>query len=201
MSRKSRVCIVILAAGESRRLGQPKQLLPYQGTTIISHIVKVALASIANQTIVITGAHAEPIHKELESLDVTIVENRLWKEGMSTSIRRGIEVIEHSDFPSSAVLLMTCDQPRVSTTLINTIIDKFDNQDNRIVACEYEETIGVPAMFCSSYFTELKSLNGDRGAKEITMNYRDYLLTVPFPDGGLDIDITDDIKQLRHPHN
>lgn len=198
MSSKSQVGIVILAAGESKRLGQPKQLLPYVGTTVISHIVKTALASNANQTIVIAGAHIELIRNELDSFPAIIVENRSWQEGVATSIRLAVETLEQSNMATRAVLFMTSDQPHVSTVLINTIIDKFDNQDNRIVACEYEKTVGIPALFGHSYFPELNSLEGDHGAKGIIMNHHNCLLTVPFPEGGLDIDTAEDVEKLRH---
>lgn len=196
MSKGAKVGIVVLAAGESKRLGQPKQLLPYLGATIISHVVGTALASKASKTIVITGAYADRIRDELDSLSATIVDNHSWQEGVSTSIRLGIETLEKSDMPLKAVLLMTSDQLRVSTPLINLIIEKYADQPNRIVACEYEETIGVPTLFDRTYFPELKSLRGDCGAKSIINSHLERVVTVAFPDGGLDIDTTRDLEKF-----
>ena len=196
MSKGAEVGIVVLAAGESKRLGRPKQLLPYLGTTIISHVIGTALASKAGKTIVVTGAQADRIRDELGSLSATIVDNNSWQEGVSTSIRLGIEMLEQSAVPMLAVLLMTSDQLRASTPLVNLIIDKYDNQPNRIVACEYEETIGVPALFDQAYFQELKSLRGDSGAKSIINSHLEHVVTVAFPDGGLDIDTTRDLEKL-----
>jgi len=196
LSKESIVGIVVLAAGESKRLGRPKQLLPYLDTTIIAHVVRTALASKVGKTIVVTGAYADRIRDELDCFPATIIENHSWQEGVATSIQLGIETLEQSDMPLRAVLLMTSDQLRVSTPLINRIIDKYDNQPNRIVACEYEETIGVPALFDQAYFPELKSLRGDRGAKSIINSHLDCVVTVAFPDGGLDIDTARDMEML-----
>ncbi len=196
MNKGANVGVVVLAAGESKRLGQPKQLLPYLGTTIIAHVVRTTLASKASKTIVITGAYADRIRDELDCFPVTIIENHSWQDGVATSIGLGIETLEQSDMPQRAVLLMTSDQLRASTKLINLIIDKYDNQPNRIVACEYEETVGVPALFDQAHFPELKSLRGDCGAKNIINNHLEHVVTVAFPGGGLDIDTTRDMEKL-----
>ena len=196
MNKESNVGIVVLAAGKSKRLGQPKQLLTHRGTTIIGDVIKMALTSKAGRTIVVTGAYAERIRNELVCFPITIIDNDDWQEGLAASIRQGIETLEKSDPPQTAVLLMTSDQPRLSTQLINQMIDKYDNQANRIVACEYEQTLGVPALFDRAYFSELKSLSGDSGAKEIIKANRNLVVTVPFPEGGLDIDTPSDMEQL-----
>ncbi len=196
MNIEANVGIIILAAGESKRLGQPKQLLPYLGTSIIRHVIVTALASKAEKTIVITGAYHIQIRSELHGTPVTIIENHSWHEGVSTSIRLGIEMLEQSDVPIRAVLLMTSDQLRVSTPLINLIIDKYNNQPKSIIACEYEKTVGVPALFDQAHFLELKSLHGDNGAKSIIKSHPEHVLTIPFPEGALDIDTANDLEKL-----
>lgn len=191
------VAVVILAAGGSKRLGQPKQLLPYRDTTIIGHIVKQALASTASNTVAVIGASADQLRTELDRFSINIVENDAWQDGMASSIRVGIQALEQLEMPPTAVLLMTADQPHVSTSLIDRLIDAYDHQPNRIVACEYEDTVGVPVLFDQSYFEQLKKLKGDHGAKEIIQGHADQVVTVDFPEGAYDIDNSSDLDKLR----
>lgn len=196
MELKPSVGIVILAAGESKRLGKPKQLLSYRGTTILNHIITTALASNGAKTIAVIGAYSDQMRDEIGELPVKVVENSNWRDGISSSIRLGIETLEQSADPPGAALLMTSDQPFVTTGLIDRIIETYAGEPGRIVACKYEETTGVPALFDGVYYGDLKSLRGDRGAKGIIESHRAKLVTVDFPRGGIDIDTAADMEKL-----
>ncbi|MEE8577471.1 MAG: nucleotidyltransferase family protein [candidate division Zixibacteria bacterium] len=189
------VGIVILAAGESKRLGQPKQLLPYRGTTLLGHVIGTALASQACQTVVVLGAYAESIRNEIGKLPITIVENSNYRGGMATSIALGIATLEQSDIVPSAALLTTCDQPYVSSDLIDKMIVAYSGEPDRIVACKYDSTVGVPALFDRSCFAELKRLQGDHGARSVIESHSDHLVTVDFPKGSVDIDRIEDVDR------
>ena len=189
----SSVSILLLAAGSSQRLGRPKQLLPFRGTTLIRHLAAEALASKAREVTVVIGASAEAVRRELSDLGLNIRENNRWGEGLSASIRTGLETLPET---AEGVLLMLCDQPLVTSSLLNTMIDHFAAPDG-IVACEYADTVGVPVLLSRKLVPELLLLSGDVGAKEVLKAHREEVSLIPFPGGALDIDVPGDLEQLR----
>jgi len=192
----SGVGLIILAAGASTRMGTPKQLLKYGQQSLIRHIVEVAIASVCHPIIVVLGAYAERIQLEIDSLPVNIVENHLWDEGMSTSIRLGVETLNTINPDAEAVVIMLCDQPFVSPQLINQLVELHQTNHKLIVASEYSSTVGVPALFHHALFAQLTTLNGAAGAKQIIKNYAQEVLAIPFPQGLIDLDTPEDYEQL-----
>lgn len=184
------ISIILLAAGPSSRLGQLKQLLPYQGTTLLRYLAKQAIASGASEVIVVLGSNSEKTRKELGELSLKIVENRKWREGISSSIRIGLGNAHTAD----AVLIMLSDQPFVTTALLNSIMDPFITSGKPLVACEYSFTVGVPALFGKEFFEDLSSLRGDTGAKSILLRHSDRVYRIPFPQGSVDIDTEEDLR-------
>lgn len=184
----------ILAAGESLRLGSPKQLLLYQGTSLIRHLVKTTLDSRADKVSVVVGANAEEIRDEISRLPITIINNANWKEGMSSSIRAAVEA---SGPDAAAVLFLLSDQPLVSTPILNALVDSFRQHPDRIAACSYSKTVGVPALFPREYFPDLVSLTGDSGAKTVILRNLNAVSQIPFPEGSIDIDSLSDLKKLK----
>jgi molybdenum cofactor cytidylyltransferase len=183
--------IVILAAGESSRMGQPKQLLPWNGAPLLRHIAGTALAAPGSTVIVVLGCDHERIRPALAGLDVTIVQNDEWREGMASSIRAGLRALPvHCD----AALFLVCDQPRISAELLRRLIDARKQTTRPVVACSYGGSAGVPALFDRSLFAELLELHGSRGAKEIIRRHSSDVAEVPFPDGSLDLDTPADYR-------
>lgn len=187
---KPRVGAVILAAGESRRLGQPKQLLPFRGKTLIQCAIDSALSSVCRPVVVVIGANAEQIRAQLLG-DIRIVENPEWNEGMSSSIRRGIEAIGPE---VDAVILMLADQPLVASEILNRFAQKAGAG---LVAAEYNGSIGVPALFTRNYFDDLRALRGEKGAKSILMANEAHVARVPCPEAAMDIDTATDVQRLQ----
>lgn len=179
------VSIILLAAGRSSRLGKPKQLLPYKGTTLLRYAASTALSSQADSTYVILGSEAEKLKGELHGLPVQVVNNPDWGLGISTSIVTGVRALPQS---VDAALIMLCDQPRVSTQLLDSIIENHRSAGKPVVACEYGGTLGVPALFARSLFPELVKLKGDQGAKSVIQKHTTDAIAIPFPDGIFDID-------------
>jgi molybdenum cofactor cytidylyltransferase len=191
------ITAVILAAGESARLRTPKQMVVYRGKTLIAHAVETALASECDEVIVVVGAQADVVRKEIEQYPVRIVDNPNWKEGKSSSIRAAVKsVTEHSEIPS-AILFLTCDQPYVAVGLLSNLIDRFLAEGGTPVATSYADTMGIPAVIPCRLFGKLLELENDQGAQEILRTIPGGVLTVACAQGSFDIDYLKDVEKLH----
>ncbi|MGZ5221080.1 MAG: nucleotidyltransferase family protein [Chitinophagaceae bacterium] len=189
--------IIILAAGSSSRMGRPKQLLPYMGKSLLSHSVDIANDADANPVIVVLGANAALLEKEIDEKKVHIVVNKEWQEGMASSIRCGLNTLLHIAPSSGAAILMVCDQPFVSASLLNELISQQKNTGKLIVASQYQNTVGPPTLFDKTIFPELMALQGDAGARKIVERHSNDTTTVLFTAGNIDIDTEADYEALN----
>jgi molybdenum cofactor cytidylyltransferase len=193
----SAIGLIVLAAGASTRMGTPKQLLLYQGRSFVCHAVEVAIASVCQPIVVVLGANAQRIKLEINHLPIQIVENQQWSEGMSSSIRVGLKTLNAVNPDLEAVAIALCDQPFISSQLINQLIEAYCLTGKPIVASEYAGTLGVPALFSRALFSELMALKTTEGAKQIIGKHLHEVVGVPFPDGAIDIDTPKDYEQLQ----
>ena len=164
LATQAKIGIVILAAGASTRMGQPKQLLLHRGQTLLRRAVETALASVCGPVVVVIGAHAELVRREVEELPVLVAENREWEKGMSSSIRTGLHELTMTNPEIEAVIVMLADQPLVTAALINQLVDVSRNTGKRIVASAYGKVLGVPALFSRELFADITALNANEGA-------------------------------------
>jgi molybdenum cofactor cytidylyltransferase len=188
--------IIILAAGASSRFGGIKQLSLYHEKSFVRHAVLEAL-QIEKNTIVVLGANFDLVRSEISGLEAHIVFNNQWVEGMSSSIRCGLNALLHKDPEAEAAIFMVCDQPFVSSDLLQELIAKYSETSKPIVASAYQGSIGTPALFERSFFPVLRVLEGSAGAKKIIMENMSSTVTVPFPMGYMDIDTKEDYEALR----
>lgn len=191
------VGLIILAAGASTRMGTPKQLLTYRGHSFVRHIAEIASASICQPITIVLGAYGERIKPELNHLPLQIVENPQWNQGMSSSIQVGIEALNAVSQNLDAVVITLCDQPLISSQLLNQIVDSYYFTNKLIIACEYAKTLGVPALFSRSLFAELLDLQSTEGAKKIIQKYNDQVFSIPFLEGAIDIDTPKEYEELQ----
>jgi molybdenum cofactor cytidylyltransferase len=189
--------IVILAGGASTRLGKPKQLLQYHGKTLLNHAVNEAINAKADAVVVILGKNADLFEGEIDKEQVLVVINKDWEEGMASSVRLGLDTLLKIKPYIDAVIFMVCDQPYVSSSVLNELITRQQKTTKQIVTCNYGESIGPPALFHKKYFRELAKLNGDVGAKNIIQQNINDVATIPFPEGKIDIDTEDDYDALK----
>ena len=190
------VGLIILAAGKASRMGKPKQLLTYKGSSLISHAVNIGLNSICKPVVVVLGAYSEQIKPQIDKLPVQIVENPHWETGMASSIRAGIDSINQSDSNLDAVIIALADQPLINATVFDRLIQNYQEMGNIIIASAYDEIVGVPALFNCALFPELMQLEGDKGAKALMGKYRDKILAIEIAEAAIDIDTPDDYEEL-----
>lgn len=196
----SAIGLVILAAGGSRRLGTPKQLLSYEGTSLLRRAAETAVASSCRPIVVVLGASAAQCLPELNDLPVSTVENAQWSEGMGSSIRLGLIAVQtQSPEPLDAVVLMLCDQPLLTAVTLEALVAEYRSTACRLAASEYGEDCGVPALFDCSLFPELLRLDGAQGAKQILRRYPAETHRISFADGAVDIDTRRDCEQFVRP--
>ncbi len=189
--------IIILAAGQSKRLGRPKQLLKFQHKTLIERIAETALET-EFQTVVVLGANAEKMLPKIKNLPIKIVQNKNWQSGMSSSIVAGLERLLEMKNSLSAVVVLLCDQPFITKDTILKLVKTQRSTGKSIIASQYENTSGVPALFTKNVFDELLSLNAEIGAKSIIKKYsKKDLAGVTFPEARFDIDTEEDLKRVE----
>jgi molybdenum cofactor cytidylyltransferase len=192
----TRVATVVLAAGESRRMGSPKQLLRIDGITLVRRAAETALASRCRAVYVVVGAAAEDVRRELSELSLEVVDNPDWEKGLAGSIRVGIEAVQAARPGFDAAILAPVDQPRVDAALLDRLIEVFESGEREIVACSYAGTVGAPALFTRRHFIELTTLRGDRGAKSVLRAREAEVAQVPFPEGAVDLDTPEDYRSF-----
>jgi molybdenum cofactor cytidylyltransferase len=187
--------IVILAAGASTRLGRPKQLLPWQGKTLLQHAVETAL-TIATQPVVVTGCNADQLVAGVDHTQTHIVFNPEWEQGIASSIRCGLQALLNRTPPPDQVIFMVCDQPFVTPALLLDLVNERQKSHKSIIASSYAGTLGIPALFDKTHFAQLLDLQGDTGARKIIQQYVEEVASVEFREGEFDIDTEQEYKKL-----
>ncbi len=189
--------IIVLAAGVSSRMKEPKQLLEFEGKTLLRRAALAAFESICNPTVIVLGANFEKLKTEIEDLPVEICYNTIWQSGLSSSIKTGIKNLLEIEPDVSAVMMMLADQPFVTAEHINNFAEKFYQSKSAIIAAAYSGKIGVPALFAREIFDDLIELSGDQGAKPILEKRRENLETIRLPEAAFDIDTPQDFTNLN----
>jgi len=185
---------VILAAGASTRMGAPKQLLRLDGRTLLRRTVDAVLASAAWPAVVVLGAHREAVRPEVARLPVLVAENPAWEEGLASSIRAGIQILDTFSLSLDAGLLVVVDQPAFSPAAIARLTDAALRSGKSIVAARYDGHPGPPVLFARRHFHELLDLHGPGGARPLLERHADQLATVDLPEFATDLDTPEDYQ-------
>jgi CTP:molybdopterin cytidylyltransferase MocA len=188
----SRVGCAILAAGASRRLGRPKQLVLWRGHELVRHLALQALSSRVSEVAVIVGAQAERIVPAVSDLPVSCVVNLGWREGVASSIRCATHWATNRNL--EALLLMASDQPHLDMHHLDRLVSEHEKGSMQ-VGSQYAGVVGVPALFDQSAFRRLFSLSGDAGASSLLRDEPETQ-SIEWPAGEIDIDTTRDLAQL-----
>ena len=187
------LAVLIVAAGSSSRLGEPKQLLKWGDSTLLEHSITTA-TTVTNEVHVVLGANAEEISSHIQIENVFLFQD--WQKGMGASISFGLNALLEKIPDLKNVMIMVCDQPFVSKELMASLFQKHMASNELITASEYDGIVGVPAIFSKEIFTNLLALNADKGARSIISKYMANCTLVPFPEGLWDIDTPEDLIRL-----
>ncbi len=185
--------VLVLAAGGSSRFGSPKQLVRLEGRPLLHSAVARAVEVAGGAVTVVLGAHATELSALLRHSPATVIVNRDWTEGISSSIRIGIGRLPGS---CEGVLIMLADQAAVTASDLKRLESAWRRQPLHIVAAQYGSTTGVPAIFPRTSFAQLLELRGDRGAQQLIRRDPDRVVRVPMPSAALDIDTPEDLLSV-----
>lgn len=185
--------VLVLAAGASTRLGEPKQLVMLNGRPALHRVVSNAVSLAGGSVTVVLGAHAKDLTRLLAHSPASIVVHRGWEEGLGSSIRFGVSMLPPA---CEAVLLLLGDQVAVTADDLRRLESAWRGETSVIAASTYANAVGVPAIFPHICFSELAELRGDHGARKI-LERNDYrLVRVPMPNAAIDLDTPEDLAAL-----
>jgi molybdenum cofactor cytidylyltransferase len=191
---------IILAAGMSKRMGQPKLFLSLNHKPIFRYAVEVAATSHLKPIVVVGGEHVHQLETQLKDIpDVEILRNAEYRTGMASSVKLGIEAVTGR---TEAVLIFLADQPCVPKLVIETLVDTFATHRSkgiRIVRPEYAGAPGHPILFDAELYHEFQGIQGDEGGRSIIQRYRSCVKFVSFEEAlwGMDIDTPEDFHSVK----
>lgn len=191
--RRGTLHAIVLAAGESRRFGSPKQLVRFEGQLLVQRVIASATELAGSAVILVLGAHAAEIAADLPPGSASIVINRNWREGISSSIRAAMTRLPGA---CDGVLIMLADQPKVGSHGLTRLAAAWRRQPRSIVASHYGSVTGVPAIFPRWCFNDLAALRGDQGARLLIRRYADHVVRLAHPEAAIDIDYPEDLLEL-----
>ena len=196
---KSGIAAVVLAAGASQRMGEQNKLLAlWQGKPLVRHVVETSIKANTDQTIVVTGHEAASMKQTLDGLDVHLVDNPDYREGLSASLKAGVRSV---DAECSGAVILLADMPRLKVATLNVLIQAFVDCDGRSICvpiCGLRR--GNPVIWPRAFFPDILELNGDQGARALISRYQGRVLEVPCDDEGvlMDIDTPADLDSTNN---
>lgn len=191
------VAAIVLAAGASRRLGQPKQLLMHDGEILLARAIRLASEAGAAPLLIVLGANLELVRASVSLAGSTPVINTSWEQGISTSIHAGLDALDEAAPDAAGTLILACDQPLLSASHLHSLIETFAAQaEPSIVASAYAGVVGIPAVFPRTVFSHLRALRGDKGARALLADPPCPLIALPLSGGEVDIDQPGDLSHL-----
>jgi molybdenum cofactor cytidylyltransferase len=191
---KRKIAIIILAAGSSTRLEQPKQLLKKNGEYLVNRIIDISFESHSDCVYLVTGANHGKVLSVVRNKEINCIENASWENGIGSSIKAGLRSATKDDI--DAVVFLVVDQINVTSAIINELIEAYEQSRHKICASSYNNTYGIPAIFDREYFSEILNIEDSKGCKSIIQKYLDDTFLIDFPGGEADIDTENDLKLL-----
>lgn len=183
------LAVAILAAGESRRMGTPKALLPYRGKTFVEHLIEVTRHSRVGIARVVLGAGAKNIQTKLHLDTDSIVLNENWSQGQLSSIQAAIRSLPTAG--TEGLILCPVDHPLISVELVAHLIEQFDCSGKQIVLPTYRGRRGHPAIFHASLYDELLQASPEVGARQVVWAHAQDVQEFPTEEEGVVLNLND----------
>lgn len=195
-----RLGIVLLAAGPSSRLGQPKQLVRVGGECLVSRSARLALSLDPAFVTVVSGFDADRVEAELEGMPVGVVYNRNWAHGMGASINCGVRSLHQG---VDGLLIMVCDQWRLEEADLKRLATAWISDISKIFVASWKEgsayVSGPPVIFPRKLIPELKSMQENRGARQLIDRHMEIVEFVEVENAACDLDRPEDLERLQEP--
>jgi molybdenum cofactor cytidylyltransferase len=192
----SNEAIVLLAAGNSSRMGTAKQSLDIGGQTLLNHAISCALGSQVPNVVVVLGAHLAETQKLVQGLPVLTVVNPNWQLGMGTSLKLGVNTALERNPLLEGIMIMVCDQPKISIRHINEMGRIHIIKGPLAVASEYNGVTGVPVLFDRSVFSDLLMIKDSAGANDVLYRIKAETISLSLPGGEIDLDTPEDYQNF-----
>jgi molybdenum cofactor cytidylyltransferase len=194
--------VVILAAGESKRMGVPKQTLPIFGVPMLKYLIDEVLDTDSHPVTVVLGAHKSKIVPLLENIPIGIIDNPDWQKGMGSSIKMGLVGAYLITKGFDALIFITSDMPYVNADYIKKMMQvAVENPDKSIIVSEYNGVLGIPVLFKKERFEDILDMKPEHGAKQFFDKYPDEIVSVVFGLGGIDLDTKEDYFNFLQSKN
>jgi molybdenum cofactor cytidylyltransferase len=196
--RFERIGGVLLAAGESKRFGEAKQLLDWRGESFIKNVANVMQAARLRNGVIVLGANYQNIFPEVESLGLRIVMNEEWSSGQASSVKQGLAALPKH---VGGAMFLQVDRPQISVSLINALVDEHSKSVSPIIAPQIDGQRATPVLFDRVTFPEFAQLEGDQGGRQIFSKKR--VNWIPWLDTSqaIDVDTPEDFVRLQNYEN
>lgn len=191
------IAVLVLAGGKSTRMKTPKQLVKIGTNFLLETVLNKAKSIHKSHVYCVLGANADLVRREIASPYVHFIYNKNYKKGLSSSIVTGVNYIDLKREKYTGILILLADQPAIEKTYLFHLIEEFSKDTSKIITSNYKNKPGVPAIFPKSYFSKLKLMKGDFGAREILKNNKDVIL-VKKTTNFIDIDIPEDLDRFKN---
>jgi len=185
---------IVLAAGAARRFRATKQLADYRGKPLVCRAARLAEAVCAERTVLVTGSDWRRVQDACAPLKGFFVRNEAFERGMGSSIACGVRAVAGT---AGAVLLLLADQPLISASYLQQMIDAWSDSDTMIVCSKFADVVGPPVIFPARYFDALACLDGDKGARVLIDTHHEQVIALPCEAAATDIDTRDDLIESQ----
>ncbi|WP_298781967.1 nucleotidyltransferase family protein [uncultured Polaribacter sp.] len=187
------IAILVLAAGKSSRMKSIKQLEKINNKTLLEITLENAKKVTSSNIYCVLGANTDKIKQEISVKNIVFIFNKNYENGLSSSIISGINYLKKNQLNFDGVLILLADQPAIETEYLNSLLDLFQQNNDKIIASKYEHFFGVPAIFPKKHFKDLLLIKNDKGAKELINNHKNEVFYPKIKTNFIDIDTKEDL--------
>jgi molybdenum cofactor cytidylyltransferase len=192
------IAVLVLAAGKSSRMNGIKQLEKINNKTLLDITLEKLKNIFFDEIYCVLGANADKIKAEITSENIQFIENLNYEKGLSSSIVSGIEYFKKETLNFDGIYILLADQPGIETAYLKSLLVLFKKHKDLIIASNYGNKLGVPAIFPKKYFPELLLIKGDKGAKEFINQRKNEVVYPESSTNFFDIDTKEDLELFKN---